>query len=318
MTNSVPSPTADDLAASGLSEEKLDAVSAVFFDDLAAEARGDKGVAAKLAATTNRDVDYYDRADDLRRAAFYLASRTVAPSVAAGHYGIVSPLGVARHNGVPFNARELTWGFATAKDARYPVTPEDVRHSGALGIKRFTLDEKADVIECVGLQLRTLRTAQFNDNIKGKFISPLGQAPDGYIHPLNREALLDTGKPLLLTEGLVKRDAILSAMGMEHVGVIAYTGVSIPAERRGVGCVSLRLGSILDRCPQILRGRDVFLAFDGDATENSAVARAVQATAVAVGHHGAIVRVIQVPKNTVGSGIDDYLAASHGIGRIAA
>ena len=59
------------------------------------------------------------------------------------------------------------------------------------------------------------------------------------------------------------------------------------------------------------QGREVVIAYDGDAARNPKVAKAVCALADFLKHRGATVKYLHLPDTDVKTGLDDYLVAGH-------
>lgn len=149
----------------------------------------------------------------------------------------------------------------------------------------------------------------------------------------NVRAVKDTERPLIITEGAAKADAIISALiregraGRQDAGVVSLTGVGMAVEAGRDGMPDFlhpkTLGS--KRWIDLLRGRDVVIAYDGDFATKGQVASSLRRLAAVLTRVGVErVRIIdlsgitddELPERLHGSkvGIDDYLRACEEVG----
>lgn len=259
-------------------------------------------------------------------AARYLVARGVDREVAAARgYTVATP------NVQVLQPWRDRFGILRLDEAE--VDPEDLRwfHSGphpleqraALAVPMWSALHPDGP---VSVQLRVFwPPVQPGAKSRPKFVSP-SQSPFGErfdaipqdVHPLARAALLETACPIVLTEGIPKADAILSAAlpeGLE-LAVIATTGVDIPAEARG-DAVAPRRGTLWAERPDLVAGREIILAFDADLATNGNVARALDRTAAMLTHAGAsLITVLELDRAGAGGtqGIDDVLAGMRASG----
>jgi DNA polymerase I len=136
-----------------------------------------------------------------------------------------------------------------------------------------------------------------------KYETPAGAKTTLDIHPFAFKSLRDAGTPLLVTEGVKKADAVLSAARREGVAIC-------PADLSGVNMAKTpgteaALGSIP------LTNRTVFIGFDSDAAVNEAVNKAAIDLGRSLQGRGAVVRFILLDANREGGkvGLDDALAS---------
>lgn len=230
-------------------------------------------------------------AEVLNASARYLAERGITPDLIASR-----------------GYRPATSTDNAALAAGFGVKAETLHEAALLYIPRAVLgqDGQAHALDLPQVRRRPgVACASWKPDMK--FRSPHGDGPVGMIHPDNAAAVANTEAPLILTEGIVKADAILAAHGdMASLGVVAYPGVSIPAVRRG-DRIGPRPGDFLATLRDVLDGRRVFLAFDGDWRTNANVAGALDNTAALLRAAGSRVAILDIPGN---AGIDDYLAGA--------
>lgn len=206
--------------------------------------------------------------------------------------------------------RGIDPAVAIARGYRTP-TADDLDGFGITGAARDAALFAIPLFDYDGLELPLPQLCRRRDigDIPGwraalKFRSARGASAVSTAHPGNLDALHTRDVPLVLTEGVVKADAILSAVGMNDFAVLAYLGVDLPTVARGEKRGS-RPGDFLERRGS-MRGRDVILAFDGDALSKPGVARGVDRVAALATAAGAFVTILTPPN---GVGIDDCLAA---------
>ena len=138
-----------------------------------------------------------------------------------------------------------------------------------------------------------------------KYLQPSGQPVRLYVPPSIFPRLPDATSPLVITEGEKKSLASTQA-GFACVGLC---GVDCWHDR-GQVTLSADLARI------VWRGREVFVAFDSDSTDNGNVSRNERNLAAVLERQGAVVRVVRIPQAADGSkqGVDDYLVVN---GKIA-
>ncbi len=138
-----------------------------------------------------------------------------------------------------------------------------------------------------------------------KFERPKGRGNRLDCHPRVTPALADLSVPLLVTEGVVKGDALVTA-GLCAVAVL------------GVDCWLTKAdggdSEPLDDWDDVaLDGRLVVVAFDADCMTKPEVARARQALTVFLHLRGAHVKWLYLPEPAAKTGVDDYLAAENSV-----
>jgi len=154
---------------------------------------------------------------------------------------------------------------------------------------------------------------------QAKYLFPKGAEAMIDVHPaLPRRWLSDTNVPLVVTEGLLKGDAFISAMINDLDPDVTDDELTsalnaLPPQRRYV--VATIYGAtawhgLTDWNDLPRRDRDIFIAFDADITVNRAVNREAHYLHKWITNAEGRMWVIQVPA-PVGShdGIDDYLAS---------
>jgi putative DNA primase/helicase len=139
--------------------------------------------------------------------------------------------------------------------------------------------------------------------VKGKavkYFSPRGQTNQLDVHPRNHHRIKDVHDPLWIIEGIKKSDSLTS----RGCCVVALTGVFAWRSK---------LGTLGDWEDIPIKGREIILCFDADATKNMNVARAMVRLGRWCKSKGAkAVRYLIVPyevNNTTVKGADDYFAA---------
>jgi len=164
---------------------------------------------------------------------------------------------------------------------------------------------------CVGFQYRPDAPRTTETGRPVKYETPGGQANRLDVPPGVGPKLGDPNVELWITEGARKADA---------------------AAHRGLACVSLTgvwnwrstnpsggKVALPDWQDVALNGRRVVLAFDSDSRSNPSVGKALDALAGYLSSKGAYVVVCQLPAAADGkTGLDDYLAAGHGLDDLAA
>lgn len=149
--------------------------------------------------------------------------------------------------------------------------------------------------------------------------SELGDIPVD-VHPIARDLVRDGVAPILLTEGVLKADAALSASVREgfDLGTTSVPGVTMPyhapasaynPDSPNHGTDPILTDAMLD-IPW--EDRDVYLCWDADMKFNPGVYTPLLITARLLEEEGARVHVVVVPVTNHDSkaGVDDYLAAA--------
>lgn len=142
-----------------------------------------------------------------------------------------------------------------------------------------------------------------------------GTIPIPEVHPSQREHVRNPDVPLLITEGVVKGDSIISALRRaskkDHVAVTSITGVWMGFQSAGSSDAEADrlIGAFAERIP--LDGRDVILVWDADSRSNPGVAAPLVRFGRLLEDRGARVRVARImPLNgDAKAGVDDHLAA---------
>jgi putative DNA primase/helicase len=132
------------------------------------------------------------------------------------------------------------------------------------------------------------------------------------VHPAMRERLGDPARALIVTEGVRKADAAVSA----GVDAVALLGVWNWRGTNGVGGKT----ALSDWEAIALNGRPVFLAFDSDAAMKPAVRTALHRLARFLETRGAAVRICRLQPAADGGkqGLDDFLAAGGNLDELLA
>jgi putative DNA primase/helicase len=135
-----------------------------------------------------------------------------------------------------------------------------------------------------------------------KYETPNGASVVLDVHPAARPRLGDPSRPLVVTEGVRKADAALSA----GVDAVALLGVWNWRGTNGAGGKT----ALPDWERVALEGRAVYLVFDSDASQNPRVRAAVQRLGRFLEARGADVRVarLQPARDGGKQGLDDYIA----------
>lgn len=149
---------------------------------------------------------------------------------------------------------------------------------------------------------------KYDKDIKYEF--PSGQTPFFDVLPQFREALRDVNKPIYITEGAKKADALATAFGMDIVP-ISLNGVYGWRSKVTVEKDATATLSDLDEIPW--QGRKVILAFDSDIRYNKNVYAAVTRFARVLAGRNAVVQMLVLPQKPGEPkvGVDDFLAQGH-------
>jgi hypothetical protein len=123
------------------------------------------------------------------------------------------------------------------------------------------------------------------------------------VPPACRPHLGSTRRPVWITEGIRKGDALASA-GLCAVALL------------GVDCI--RTGVADDWSRIALDERHVYIAFDSDVMRKASVHGALERLVGLLGGKGAIVHPVYLPENEGKVGVDDFLAAGHTVDELYA
>jgi uncharacterized protein (DUF927 family) len=151
-----------------------------------------------------------------------------------------------------------------------------------------------------------------------KYLAPPGRGNLLYFPPfIEPHALMDTSKPILITEG-EKKALALSRLAKE--GAQTFVAVGLPGVWNWRGTVGAGSGpeggrrNIKGPIPDLgliaWEGRAVYVIFDVNAVSNSGVARARRGLALELQSRGAVVQIVDLPRQPGVNGVDDLLAAS--------
>jgi len=127
------------------------------------------------------------------------------------------------------------------------------------------------------------------------------------VPPAAREWLGDPKRPLFVTEGARKADCAVSR-GLCCVAILGVWNWRGRNQDDG-------LTALADWEAIALKGREVYIAFDGDVVTKIEVWQALRRLQAFLESRGADVRVIRLPVGEGGAkvGLDDYLAAGHSV-----
>jgi DNA-binding transcriptional ArsR family regulator len=136
-----------------------------------------------------------------------------------------------------------------------------------------------------------------------KYETPRGARMAVDIHPLARDRLGDPGDPLIVTEGVRKADAAFS----QGVTAVALMGVWNWRGTNGDGGKT----ALADWELVALNGRNIFLAFDSDASAKREVRTALERLQRFLELRGGVVHIAELEPGPAGGkvGLDDFLAA---------
>ncbi|MBI4188309.1 MAG: DUF3854 domain-containing protein [Chloroflexi bacterium] len=137
-----------------------------------------------------------------------------------------------------------------------------------------------------------------------KYENPTGGSIRLDCPPRCQKMLGDPSIPLWITEGSKKADALAShgACAISLTGVWGFKG------KNELGGITM----LADWDYIALKERLVYLAFDSDIVDKSAVKKALQRMAQHLETRAVIVKIVRLPSsNGAKVGIDDYLAAGH-------
>ena len=199
-------------------------------------------------------------------------------------YETLEASGIPRHVADQLNYRNLT-----------PVDVEDAlgySMSDCWGIK-YTNPDGSDVL----VDGKPFIRVRCPDGVKGKYRTRKGAGNRIYFSPLLKPEVLNSGKPLLITEGEKGTDSA------NHHGFpcIGLAGVHNWKDKTGV----------VPELKEInFKHRDVLIVFDSDIHTNSHVQEAMFQLAELVCRRGATPKVVALPCELDGrkNGVDDFLA----------
>ena len=140
-----------------------------------------------------------------------------------------------------------------------------------------------------------------------KYENPTGSSVRLDVPPVCLQGLGDPGRPLWVTEGIKKVDALASAGAC----AIGLTGVWGFKGKNPLGGTTI----LADLDYITWKGRLVYLVFDSDASSNPHVKQALARLTEHLERRGAQIRIIELPAGPEGQkvGVDDYLAQGHAI-----
>lgn len=140
-----------------------------------------------------------------------------------------------------------------------------------------------------------------------KYETPSGAKAPLDVNPLQLRLVLDGVTPLMVTEGVKKGDALVSAARRERKAIctVAMLGVWMAQTEAALAG--------WEKIP--LKGRKVVIAFDSDVSTNPSVAVAAQKTGEFLVGRGASVTYAILPPGDGGAkvGLDDFLASGRNI-----
>jgi len=194
--------------------------------------------------------------------------------------------------------------IAAVADARRYETADTKTALEKLGFSRSQCNPPALVIplydhrgEQVGVQIRPDKPRLNREAKAVKYESPPESCPVIDIPPAAKTAVLDSTRPLVITEGAIKADSAVS---------------------KGIPCVSI--AGVFSWKPDDsfwsdvpLSERVVYVAFDSDQATNPNVQKAAVRLYNEFRRHGAMAKVLCLPSGENGAkqGLDDFLVSGH-------
>lgn len=190
-----------------------------------------------------------------------------------------------------------------------------------LGIPLYSVAHR-DAPVCIQLRPRdpwVIKNAKGDDESVLKFIAPagikrgsrVGELPAD-VHPEAHDWALDSSIPMLITEGAVKGDAVLTATWREGIEIAPVSLTGVTMGYRGAGTSEnpgLRPQLVEETLGQLPLERLIFLAWDSDWRRKPGVYNSMLTMTTLLEERGAQVFVVDVPSIAgSGTGIDDYLA----------
>lgn len=142
---------------------------------------------------------------------------------------------------------------------------------------------------------------QLSGNDAPRYLSPKGGGCRPYFSPLLDHLALSSSRPLFITEGEKKADA-MAAHGYTSIGL---AGVDAWRDHRS------GQSAPLPELEQVnWRGREVFVTFDSDVTAKASVRGALEGLCLWLIKQGATPRIVLIPSEVNGdkNGVDDFLA----------
>ena len=183
-----------------------------------------------------------------------------------------------------------------------PATAKPYMHQGALVIPLYRLGD----IQPYAYVLRPDNPTADSKGRPRKYLYPAGLTNIFDALPRHRDALGDPSRPLWLTEGAKKADALTTAFG-DQIAAINLNGV------HGWRATNANGGKVASPDMQFIafNGREVIICPDGDYKTNPHVQTAINMLARLLAAKGdTTVYLCSLPQDPYGTkvGVDDYLA----------
>ncbi len=161
-------------------------------------------------------------------------------------------------------------------------------------------------------QIRPDRPGKDKTGRPNKYLTPPGSRMALDVPPAKvcREKIGDPASPLFITEGIKKGDA-LATRGLCSLAMLSVWGW------RGTNSYGGKT-ALPDWEHVAVNGRETFIVYDSDVMTNSYVFEALRQFKDFLENRGATVKLIYLPPAEDGGkqGVDDYLAAGHGVGEL--
>jgi P4 family phage/plasmid primase-like protien len=260
------------------------------------------------------NIDFEEAPDQVQ----YLINRGVDPGIADERgYRLINDL---PSWSIPSRSNRVQFKFSRDFDNHL----DGIQAYRPLGIPMYSLLSGTSEV-CI--QLRPSEPWEIKD-VKGnvtdtvKFIAPAGIKRGSHsnhlpadIHPLAHDWAADVRVPLIITEGVIKGDAILTAVFREGLELVPVSLTGVTMGYYGAGTEAnpgLRARLVDETLGMLDLKRLILLAWDSDWHHKPGVYGPMLKTARLLQEAGAHVMIVDVPPVAgSGTGIDDYLANSY-------
>ena len=260
------------------------------------------------------NIDFEEAPDQVQ----YLINRGVDPGIADERgYRLINDL---PSWSIPSRSNRVQFKFSRDFDNHL----DGIQAYRPLGIPMYSLLSGTSEV-CI--QLRPAEPWEIKD-VKGnvtdtvKFIAPCGIKRGSHsnhlpadIHPLAHDWAADVRVPLIITEGVIKGDAILTAVFREGLELVPVSLTGVTMGYYGAGTETnpgLRARLVDETLGMLDLKRLILLAWDSDWHHKPGVYGPMLKTARLLQEAGAHVMIVDVPPVAgPGTGIDDYLANSY-------
>jgi P4 family phage/plasmid primase-like protien len=248
----------------------------------------------------------------------YLINRGVDPWIADERgYRLIDDL---QSWSIPSRTGQIQFKFSSD----FNIHLDGIKPYRPLGIPMYSLlsENRAVCIQLRPLEPWVIKDAKGNVSDSIKFIAPAGIKRGSYlnclpadIHPLAHDWAADVQIPMIITEGVIKGDSILTAVCREGLELVPVSLTGVTMGYYGAGTENnpgLRARLVDETLGMLDLKRLIFLAWDSDWHHKAGVYGPMLKTARLLQEAGAHVMIVDVPPVAgSGTGIDDYLAHAY-------